>query len=289
MISYRHHVVSLVAVFLALAVGVALGGGPLSELGRDARATSATTRHEQQQARRTVGFGDQFATAAAPTLYAGRLKDHPVSIVTLPGADGGVVSSLAAQVEQAGGTVTGTWKAQRSLVNAGEKSLVDTLGSQLMTQLGGDVVPAGSSTYDRIGRLLGLSLAGTELSSDKVTSLRQSLAGADLVTAPQNAGRASLVLVVLGRDGVDPAILSGLLSGLSATATGVVVAGDTASGATGDLHGLRAEPVADKVATVDGAESAVGQVTTVLALARSLKVQGGSFGASGSDGAVPLG
>ena len=53
--------------------------------------------------------------------------------------------------------------------------------------------------------------------------------------------------------------------------------------------GLRAQPVADKVATVDSADTAVGQVTTVLALARSLKVQGGSFGASGSDGAVPLG
>ncbi len=31
MITYRHHVVSLVAVFLALAVGVALGGGPLGQ------------------------------------------------------------------------------------------------------------------------------------------------------------------------------------------------------------------------------------------------------------------
>ena len=34
MISYRHHIVSLVAVFLALAVGIVLGGGPLTELGR---------------------------------------------------------------------------------------------------------------------------------------------------------------------------------------------------------------------------------------------------------------
>ncbi len=28
MITYRHHIASLVAVFLALAIGVALGGGP---------------------------------------------------------------------------------------------------------------------------------------------------------------------------------------------------------------------------------------------------------------------
>ena len=29
MISFRYHIVSIVSVFLALAVGVALGGGPL--------------------------------------------------------------------------------------------------------------------------------------------------------------------------------------------------------------------------------------------------------------------
>ena len=38
MISYRHHIVSLVAVFLALAVGIVLGGGPLTDLGRAAEA-----------------------------------------------------------------------------------------------------------------------------------------------------------------------------------------------------------------------------------------------------------
>ena len=29
MISFRYHIVSIVSVFLALAVGIALGGGPL--------------------------------------------------------------------------------------------------------------------------------------------------------------------------------------------------------------------------------------------------------------------
>ena len=109
------------------------------------------------------------------------------------------------------------------------------------------------------------------------------------MTSPEQASRTALVLVVLGGKDADDAILSGLLTGLAATTTGVVVAGDTGSGVKGDLHGLRAQPVADEVATVDSADTAVGQVTTVLALARSLKVQGGSFGASGSDGAVPLG
>lgn len=288
MISYRHHIVSLVAVFLALAVGVVLGGGPLSELARDPATSSAKAGAQRQEAQRVVSFGDDFATAGAAALYDGRLRDQSVSILTLPGADGEVVSGLAAQVEEAGGTVAGTYDAQPVLVDADEKSLVDTMGSQLMTTLGDGAVTPDASTYPRIGELIGLALAAPDAPAGDATSVRQSLAGADLLTSPRAAPRTSLLLVVLGDD-TDDAILSGLLAGLAAKATGVVVAGDTASGVDGDLRALRVEPVADDVATIDGVDTAVGQVSAVLALARSLKVPGGSFGASGSDGAVPLG
>jgi hypothetical protein len=287
-ISYRHHIVSLVAVFLALAVGVVLGGGPLSELARDPATTSARAGAQRQETQRAASFGDDFATASAATLYDGRLKDQPVSILTLPGADGQVVSGLAAEVERAGGSVAGTYAAQPVLVDAQEKSLVDTMGSQLMTTLGDGAVSPDASTYPRIGELVGLAIAAPEESAKDAASVRQSLAGADLLVSPRGVRRTSLLLVVLGED-TDDAILSGLLSGLSAKATGVVVAGDTASGVEGDLRALRGEPVADEVATIDGVDSQVGRVTAVLALARSLQVPGGSFGASGSDGAVPLG
>ena len=288
MISYRHHVVSLVAVFLALAAGVALGGGPLSDLARDPATTSAKATVQRQEAQRVASFGDDFATAGAATLYDGRLEDQSVAILTLPGADEDVVSGLAGQVEGAGGTVSGTYDAQPVLVDADEKSLVDTMGSQLMTTLGDDAVSTDASTYPRLGQLIGLALAAPDGSPKDATSIRQSLAGADLLSSPADARPASLVLVVLGDD-VDDAILSGLLSGLAAKATGVVVAGDAASGVDGDLHALREEPVAADVTTIDGVDVVVGQVTTVLALARSLEVSGGAFGASGSDGAVPLG
>ena len=64
MISYRHHIVSLVAVFLALAVGVALGGGPLSDLGRDDRPAAATGQ-QHRAAIRDASYGDTFASAGA--------------------------------------------------------------------------------------------------------------------------------------------------------------------------------------------------------------------------------
>jgi hypothetical protein len=286
-ISYRHHIVSLVAVFLALAAGVALGGGPLSEVGRDDRPASATTR-EERTVERTASYGDDFAAAAAGRLYAAGLREHPVSILTMPGADDDVISALGAQVEAAGGTVASRYDAQPTLTDASKKSLVDALGSQLMTTLGSGVVTEDAPTYERLGQLLGLAIAGDELPSSDATSVRQSLVGAELLMAPDDAARAPVVLVVLG-DEIDPAILSGLTSGLAAEATGVVVAGDAASATPGgDLGALRDEPVAAEVATVDGVETPLGQVTAVLALIRSLTDKGGSFGASGSDGVVPL-
>ena len=279
MISFRHHIVSLVAIFLALAVGVVLGGGPLSDLGRDDQPASATTK--ERKADQSASYGDRFAAAGAEALYADGLKDREVSVVVLPGADPEVVSALGAQVETAGGAVAGTYEVQDALTDPSEKSLVDTLGSQLAQQLGEGAVSTDAPTYERIGQLVGLAVSGDIPSSD-ADAVRQSLAGAELLSSPEGAVRAPAVLVVLG-DETDPAILSGVVAGLADRATGVVVAGD-ADG----LADLRSDSDADRAATVDGADTPLGQVTATLALIRSFSVQGGSFGASGSDGTVPL-
>ncbi|HEU5037611.1 MAG TPA: copper transporter [Nocardioides sp.] len=279
MISFRQHVVSLVAVFLALAVGVVLGGGPLSDLGRDDQPAAATT--PQRAVRQAASYGDDFATASAARLYADGLHGRKVSIVVMPEADADTVSALGAEVESAGGSVGGTYDVHRALVDSSEKSLVDTLGSQLVQQLGTGAVSQDASTYVRAGQLVGLAVSGDVPSSD-AASVRQSLDGADLMTSPQGATRAPAVLVVLGRP-VDPAILSGVVAGLADTATGVVVAGSATA-----LADLRAERSAAGAATVDGVDTPLGRVTATLALIRSFTVQGGSFGASGSDGAVPV-
>lgn len=291
MISFRQHVVTLVAVFLALAVGVVLGGGPLSEVGRDA-LTSTSARTADRPGDDKSGFGDAFATAAAPQLYDERLAGRSVAVVSLPGTDQRVVEGVVAQIEHAAGSIEGRYAVQPALVDAGEKSLVDTLGSQLMTQLESGVADEDAPTYERLGQLFGAAIATDEEdgagADDDATSIRQSLAGADLVVGPESEpGRAPLIVVVLG-DGVDNDILAGLLAGLASQARGVVVAGDSRSGQNGDVAALRRSPETAKVTTVDGVELAVGQVTTVLALARSLDDRGGSFGASGSDGAAPL-
>ncbi|MFC6285373.1 copper transporter [Nocardioides sp. GCM10027113] len=292
MISFRSHVVSLVAVFVALAVGVALGGGPLSEVGRGAMRSTAAAP-QLREAEQEADFGDRFASAAAGRLYAGGLDTHPVAVVTLPGADDDVVRGVTAEVERAGGSVTATYAVQPGLLDPTEKSLVDTLGEQLVDQVKDDALDAEAPTYERIGQLLARAVAATSPggagSDAPASAVLQSLDAAELVSGPaEPARRAPLVLVALGED-VDDDILAGVLAGLADQSVGVVAVGDGDAGLAGDLRGLRTSPLVTSVATVDSAERPLGQVSAVLALIRSLGTTGGSFGASGSDGAVPLG
>lgn len=308
MITFRQHLVSLVAVFLALAVGVVLGGGPLSDVGRATTTAAASTETGLE-----ASFGDAFAAAAAPALLRDRLADRAVVVLTLPGADQEVVDALRARVEEAGGAVAGAYSLLPGLLAPDEKALVDTLGSQLRTQYAAEEVAADATTYDRLGRLLALAVATTEPAGDetgpRAQSLLDGLAGGGLVqTDVTSERRAPLVLVVGGEepdaaDGADDpdatdraeaeaagdAIVTGLLAGLRQGAVGVALVGTTEAGATGRLSRVRQDDALVDVTTVDGAETVVGQVTTVLALARALDGTAGDFGASGADGAVPLG
>ena len=288
----RRLLVTFVAIVMAMAAGIALGGGPLSDIGRtpsQAAAPPAEPAADPQDEARAA-YADAFAAGVAPGLYADRLHGHPVTIVTLPGADAEDVEALTAQVQAAGTRVIATYALRRGLVDTGEKTLVDTLGLQLVEQLGADVVSADATTYDRIGQLIGHAVSAAKRSEAmdpaRVASLRASLQGAGLVAVPDGEPNlAPLVLVVSGKE-VEQPVLAGLVAGLAAVARGVVVAGPTGDAS---IAALRAAPPVRPVATVDGTETAAGQVASILALVHVLTTPGGSFGASGADSPVPLG
>jgi hypothetical protein len=288
----RRQLVPLVVLVMAVAVGVALGAGPLSDLG--ASPPKAVAQPPQPQvdtaAQDREAYADAFAGSVGQGLYAGRLHGHAVALLMLPGADDAVVDALTEQVRQAGTRVIGTYGLRRTLVDPTRKALVDTLGSQLVDQLGAEVVTADATTYDRIGQLLGRAVSTasprTAMDQAKVSSLRASLHGAGLLALPEaEPGLAPLVLVVTGND-VDAPVLNGLASGLAAVAKGVVVAGPTEDAG---IAALRSTPTTRPVATVDGTDTAAGRVAAVLTLIHVLATPGGSFGASGSDAPVPLG
>ena len=186
----RRLLITFVAIVTALAAGIALGGGPLSDIGRTPSQAAPPPEKPDvdPQALARAAYADAFAGSAAPTLYAGRLHGHPVSLLTLPGADPDVVEALEVEVRAAGTQVLATYALKRSLVDAGDKSLVDTLGLQLVEQLGADVVTPDATTYDRIGQLIGKAVAAkkrsTAMEPAKVASLRASLQGAGMMARP---------------------------------------------------------------------------------------------------------
>lgn len=295
MITLRHHLLTLVSVFLALAVGIVLGGGPLSDVGSQVAAVGEE-RSSDPGVDPGATYDAAFLDSLGPSFVAGRLAERSVALVTVPGADERLVTALGDQVAAAGGTVSARYALSDDMVDPDQKSLVDTLGSQLLTQQAKDAVPADASTYDRMGQLLGLAVATRTAEGEDVTgksrAVLDAVAGAGLATAPEEvAQRSPLVLLVLGPDAGDEgsdAVLAGLAEGLGAQAAGVVVAGTTADG-TGQLGRLRADPAAASVATVDGIDTPAGRIATVLTLQKALSAPGGAFGASGADGPLPLG
>jgi hypothetical protein len=254
----------------------------------DTRSSAAEPSPSTTTSPSAPAYPDQFAAAVSSQLYAGRLARRPVALVTMPGADPATVAALTSQVKAAGGQLSGVYAVGSQLVDAEQKSLVDTLGSELNHELSAPVSTT-ATTYPRIGQLVAVALATRGTTSrpptDDTIAVRQSLVAAKLLTLPSGSpAPAPLVLVVLGTP-VDQAIADGFLTGLAARSRGVVAVAPTHDAT---LAALDADGVTRTVTTVDGSETSAGRVAAVLALVRAWNTQGGAYGASGAQGAVPL-
>lgn len=279
----RRHLAGVVALVLAVATGIALGAGPLSH---QAWLPSAEEVQSAPAEPATGAGADEVARAAAPALYGSRLDGRTVALVSTPGVDEATLASLTRGIEAADGSVAARWSAGESLVGSGATTLVGTLGSQLLEQLDGRGADADAVGFERMGQLIGSAVAARDpagaVPGPDALTIRQSLDAADLVTHDGGQPRrAPLVLLVLGDD-LDDNVLAPLVAGIASRASGTVVTGPSTSP---DLT------VASEagVTTVDGVEGDLGRLAAVLALARTEAEPGGSFGASGADGTLPLG
>jgi hypothetical protein len=309
-ISFRYHIVSIVSVFLALAVGVALGGGPLkgevdhtlvNQVKAD-RQAKADLKAQIAAMRNTNQFEDSFAGTVAPGLLAGTLKGRVVTLMVLPGASQDAVSSLSELIGQAGGTVGGTMRIGQKLLDVANKQLVDELGSQLLSGASDVNAPQGASGYQRMGALIARAVGTTEdggaAVDDTANSILAGLSTAGLMTSEGDLNRrGSLVLMVAGpstgtseeRQGANT-IVSTLAEEIDADTDGVVITApvDTAR-SDGLIATVRADVVtARDVSTVDVLDRTAGRVVTVMALADQARGKTGAYGAmNAADGAMP--
>ena len=294
MIGFRQHVVTLVALFLALAVGIVLGGGPLSEVGTavtPARTAPATTAAPDARA----AYADTFAGAVAPARTPAGWRTGTVALVVLPGADGAEVDALPPRwappaARSSDGTTSRTCCSTRARRPWSTPSAASWPSRPRTPRCRRTRPPTTGSARCSAVRSRPPRPTGTGLGADS-TAIVESLAGAGLLTSARDR-RPARRRWSSSCWGADPGpesdpILEGLLAGLDGTATGVVVAAE--AGRPGRSARLRESASMAGVTSVDGTDGAAGQTTAVLALIRSLTTSGGAFGAAGADGAVPLG
>jgi hypothetical protein len=298
-IGFRYHLVSLASVFFALAVGIAVGSGPLLGLaGADdaqreqLRAESDALRAEVADAQTRLAFAEGYGEATAATLTDGTLTDRLVLLVVQPGADDDVVDATADAVVAADGGVTGTIVLDDAWTDAAQEAVLDTLAVQL--------VASGTRLSDGDGYLRGAEvLAGAVLGGDGAPDI-------DVLAAFEEAGllawtgpmqqRADLAVVVAGNPFDDEeaerrqAAAGALVGALDAAGAGAVAAGGPASAGEGGLvRVVRDTPtLAREASTVDVLTTVAGRTAAVLALAEQADGGSGHYGAVDDvDGALP--
>jgi len=284
-ISFRYHLVSIIAVFLALALGIVVGttalNGPITkDLRRQVDSLkgdrkSLTDQVNALQGR--VGNAEKFAALYGGQIVRGELTDQSVLIVGLPGASGGIKDGLAKEVVAAGGKVTGRIQLTDDYTDPKRAGDITAFAT-------GDVHPIGLTypAVDDAGKLGGALLSFVLLGKGQPTDLKQVLAGfSELnmlkVESGDDVTPASNVLVVAG--GALPVDDPGgktqlsLVTQLAQRGGHVVLAGDPPAATEGGTVALvRGDEVAkDSVGSVDDADTVLGQVAAVLAMAGELQ------------------
>jgi hypothetical protein len=322
-IDFRYHLVSIVAVFLALAIGIVLGStelqGPTYNL---LNQTTAKLQNEYDQAtsqrdaaQQQANLGQNYAQAVEPVVLHDLLAGQRLLIITEPGAPASVVTAISnAATQDAGATVTGQIALQSKFFDRSDTTL-DGLNqiNLAMSQADNIVLNTGTPYQQQAAQVIASeiltrspgSTAGQPTTSTPPASQQdtnaQTMLGAYanegfLTITGQPSAAATLAVIVTPQtapqDGnADPLdlLLVPVAEELAAKSSATVVAGVSAgSGPGSPIAVLRASSAASKVSTVDDADFVAGQSVVIQALAAQLN--GGNPGSYGfANGATAVG
>ena len=322
MIDFRYHLVSIVAVFLALAIGIVLGStelqGPTYNF---LNKTTAKLQNEYDQARTQLAtaqaqatLGEEYAQAVEPTVLRDLLSGQRLLIVTEPGAQASVISGITTAANDAGATVTGQINLQPKFFDT-SGTTQDTLNQTNLdiAQRAGITLNSGTTYQQQAAQVIASEIltkssgsAAAQQASIQPTSANQAVsaqtmlsayaASQFLLTSGQPATPATLAIVVTPQnapsdgsaDLLDQVVVS-LAEEFAAKSSATVVAGSSGgSGPGSPIAVLRSNNVSNQVSTVDDADLVSGQTVAIEALATLLN--GGKAGSYGftDNGAIAV-
>ena len=314
MIDFRYHLVSLIAVFLAVALGIVIGTTQLNQpilndiqnqvtdLEQDKRALEDRTQALQTQ----VDTAEAFHEEVAAPLVQNTLEGRSVLLVAA-GEEVGpeTVEAVGALIDEAGGSVSGVIRLLPGYTDPSSEAA-------LQSYVTGPGLPAGVQLPEDgdAGGLVASLLAQVLMvppgdpaapdapapDSAAASSVLAGLVSLDVLTQESTTVAPADFAVVLTSgelEGDDAeqrnGALTELVTALDAAGSGAVVAGNSASAGQGGLVGvIRADPeLASAVSTVDNVGTVVGRVSTVLALGREAEGASGSYGTGEDTQPVP--
>jgi len=317
-ISLRYHIVSLVAVFLALALGIVVGSTVLQEgtvsalraTSQEVRQRSEENRTENLALKQEISRLQSFGATVLPELVQGRLKDRPVVLVDTDKVDSGMRDSVRKVLEDAGAEVDGqiTFADERLALGAdGDRA---AMGRLLAADAGSPEVLRGELVKrlaDRLATPSAIPQGDGQRATDMLTGLQDADFLADLkLSRSQAAGttefpRQGSIFVLLGpsatatNNTVAPdAFLVPLADQVSSPSRGSsAVAGAEAAAVPNTSSWVIAlrnnRAVSRRVSGIDSVDTVYGQLALVEALEGSLQqLPAGQYGIKdGASGLLP--
>ena len=292
MISLRSHVISLAAVFLALAIGVALGSGLLSNTLLTGLKDDKTHMQnqingltdEKNALNQKLSAAGEFDSQMAPRILRDALKGKSVILFRTPDATDDDVEAVSRLAGSAGATVTGTIALTQEFVDANSsEKLLSVVNSPIVPpgrQLSTTLVDQGSQAGDLLGiaMLTGRDPAAPAVDDGQRDAVLTALRDTGFISyGTQGIGAAELAVVVTGGGLADDAgnrgaTVARFAAGLAPHGSGTLVAGREGSATgTGAIAVIRSDAgLANTVATVDDVDAQSGRITSVLALQEML-------------------
>ncbi|MDM3972627.1 copper transporter [Mycobacterium marseillense] len=289
MISLRQHALSLAAVFLALAVGVVLGSGFLSDTllsslrdeKKDLNTQISGLNDQKNALNEKLSAANNFDTQLAGRIVHDALAGKSVVMFRTPDAKDDDVTAVSKFIGQAGGTVTGTVSLTQEFVEANS-------AEKLQTVVNSSVLPAGQQLSAKLvdqgsqaGDLMGIALLANPnpevpaVDDTQRNTVLAALRDTGFITyqATDHMGAANAALVVTGgalpQDaGNQGASVARFSAALAPHGSGTLLAGRDGSATGGAAVAVaRADAgLNSAISTVDDVDVAPGRITAVLGL-----------------------
>ena len=288
MISLRSHAISLAAVFLALAIGVALGSGLLSNTvlsglrddKNELQNQIDTLTDDKNALNEKVSAAGEFDAQMAPRILRDSLAGKSVVVFRTPDAADDDVDGLARLVGEAGGTVTGTVALTPEFVNAHSAEKLLSVVNSPIVPTGKQLSTASVDQGSQAGDLLGIALLINKDPKVSVVDDTQrdtvlaTLRDTGFITyGNERVGAANAALIVtggaLGDDaGNQGSTVARFAAGLAPHGSGTVLVGrDGSASGTAAVAVTRSDAALNAaVSTVDDIDVESGRLTSALAL-----------------------